>query len=1254
MVPARIHLVGIGGAGMASLAEYLLDAGRIVTGTDQRRSTATERLERAGAGIRYGHDAAAIDGAELVVASDAVPAENVELESARRRGVLVLRRADCLDLLREGRRAIMVAGSHGKSTTCAMIVTILEEAGLMPGFALGAAVAGLGGRRARRGGSHVFVAEACEAFRNLDSLTPDIAVITNIDDEHVNHYASERALDEAFAAFAGRAGIAISSGEDAGIARAGVSASITFGLDPTCMVWSEAGPAPFRPRIGATDLGEVALRQPGDHMRRNALAAVAACHASGVDSDAIGRGLAGFAGVARRWQDVGSAGGVRIVDDYAHHPAEIAASLRAARAAAPGRRLVAAIQPLLHSRVERLHEAFAESLALADHVLLLEVDGGGEAARSAGSSTIAEGLRRRDVPHIRYADPDELVERAGGALAEDDLLLVMGGAGMEGAAEQVRRRLNRHSAPKPDAASRRLWIDQIARAWPKADDLPCLFRKAARARPADPALIGPDGPVSYQALDRSSDAVAAGLAAEGVAGQPIGVSLPLGVSLIVCLLGVMKAGSAYLPLDPALPEARRAYMMDRSGAAALISRSPLEGHAVLDPDALEAASGRVPAGPRGDDTAYICFTSGSTGYPKGVGITHAALAALLADTVPRFGIGPGARMLLNTSISFDVSLAEIGGTLAGGGALVIDGTRPAAGQRLMSVLDAMQVTHLSITPTLLASMARCDLPALRYIIACGEPCPQELIETWAPSRRFFNVYGPTETTIYATASLCSPDAEVTIGTAMTHIRTHVLDDQLRPVEDDALGELCLSGPGVASGYLSQPEETARRFVTEPGGTRVYRTGDMVRRGSDGALRYVGRVDEQVKLLGNRIEFGEIEQTVIRQPGVQDAVVCVGRQERPALLCFVQPRTGCVPDLTAIARHLAEWLPESAVPARILPVPTIYLTPSGKKDRRRMTVEYGDRVVTRAAKFAGPRTETERRLAPLWREALGLDFEVGMLDRFAALGGDSLLALTLIARIEKQFDVSVPTGYFGRIATVPQMAVQLIDLIWHRDGPSDADRTSAGRISRQMRALCGHWAGRRRSPDSLIVTAGPEHAACDIFLCCQEEGEFSALAKYLPPEYRLHGMRSGHLVIDGGPGGLRQLSQHYYEEIVDLDPRGELVLAGICQGGTIAQLLAERLTAAGRVVNLLAFIEPGRLRPYTRRAAVFYGEDSFLNPLREGGPGLAPFDTALLGGYSVDLVPGPHGYVCKEPAVGFLAHHLLRRAAESAPASMHMN
>lgn len=1261
----HVHLLGIGGAGMAGLAVFLLDAGKTVSGSDLSKGPVLDQLGAAGARIWSSHDEAHLEGVDLVVVSDAIPTGNVELEGARRRGIRVLRRAECLDLLAQQRAAVMVAGSHGKSTTSAMIACILDEAGRDPGFVLGADVPCLGDQRARAGSGPHFVAEACEAFRNLDLLTPSVAIITNVDDEHVNHYATQAKLDEAFSAFAKRARIIVASGEDAGVGRLDLPEArvMRFGLTAACQVHAAPSPAPFVPHLDGRALGPVRLRQPGDHMRRNALAALAACHALGIESDAILRGLARFTGVARRWHDLGEVGGIRIVDDYAHHPTEIRATLAAARLDAPERRLVVAFQPQLHSRVQRLFDDFVDSLALADQVLLLEVDANGEGADSVGSAGIAEALHRRGVAVALREDAQELIADIRQDLSSADLLIVMGCAGMVGVAAQIAQELDRQApAPLPalplirPASPQRLgWSQRLMASWRGGASFVDMFRQNARAHPQATALVGRDGEWSYGALDQASDEVAAGLCAQGISGKPIGVALPLGADLIVAMLGVMKAGGSYVPLDLALPEDRQSYMRAQAAVAAVIGRSQATDVAVFGTAALRRSGGHVPPAPQEGDAAYICFTSGSTGYPKGVRIAHGALAALLRDTTRRFATGSGCRMLLNTAIGFDVSLAEICGTLAGGGTLAVASARPLGGRRLSDAIERLEVTHLSITPTLLSSAPHRALPSLRCIIAAGEACPPHLVAEWGAGRQFFNAYGPTEATVYATAALCGPDGTIPIGKALGHLEAHVLDDALRPVAAGDLGELCLSGTGVAKGYLSNPDETASRFVQVQIGwrkLRLYRTGDMVRRDRKGVLHFVGRADSQIKINGMRIELGEIERAVQRDPMIAAAAVCLTREERPSLICFVQPVQGQIPDLAALSADLARWLPEGALPSRLQPVAEIPLTPSGKIDRQKLLTTYGKRVITRAPEHWPAASETEARLMPLWQEALGLPDPVGRLDNFAALGGDSLASLILVHLVEEQFNVTVPPSYFGRIGALSQMATQLEELMWHHsDLACDTGGFMSGRIYRRMHDLCAQWPGTRLTEQHLTCSLGAAGAQHDIFLCCQMESEFSSLAAHLPATIRLHGMRSGHLVIDNTAGDIHLLASRYAEEITQIHPEGPVILAGVCQGGAIARTAAQILLAQGREVPLLILIEAGQPRPYPAPVALIWAEESFLNPLLDGRIGLAPYQEAMPAGVSCDIVPGPHGAACVAPAVQFVAHHITHRLAA---ATKHMS
>jgi UDP-N-acetylmuramate--L-alanine ligase len=339
-IPRAVHLIGIGGDGMAALAHCLLGIGCSVSGSDLRSSETTKQLEAIGLKLFIGHTPSNLADAKLVVVSDAIPSGNIELAEARVRGVPMVRRAECLDLLCRSRQAIMVSGAHGKSTSAAMIATVLEHIGARPSFAIGAEVHALGNLRARMANGVHFVAEACEAFGNLALYHPDVAVINNIDDDHLGHYGDQNRLDDAFLAFANRASFAvIANGDDAGVRR--IIGSImrpitTFGLKASNHISATkieltAGATTFDIQIGGKGAGEIRLPMPGRHSVMNALACIATGRLLGIGIDTIAAGLADFTGVKYRWQPYDAAGYIQLVDDFAHHPTEIAAIVDTAR-----------------------------------------------------------------------------------------------------------------------------------------------------------------------------------------------------------------------------------------------------------------------------------------------------------------------------------------------------------------------------------------------------------------------------------------------------------------------------------------------------------------------------------------------------------------------------------------------------------------------------------------------------------------------------------------------------------------------------------------------------------------------------------------------------------------------------------------------------------------------------------------------------------------------------------------------------------
>ena len=1286
-IPDRVHLIGIGGSGMAALGHCLLDMNRFVSGSDLHVSIETDQLRRRGAEIHRGHAAANLSGAALVVVSDAIPASNIELTEARIRGIAMLRRAECLDRLARPRQAIMVAGSHGKSTTSAMIATVLEQAGARPSFAIGASVPALEGRRARVCHGRHFVVEACEAFQNLAAFHPDLAIITNIDDEHLDHYGSQDRLDEAFIGFANRArtGVFV-NGDDPGVQRIlpRITRPVTtFGLGSANDVRAarhgfDAGASRLDIRCGDRPMGTISLPLPGRHVILNALAGFAACDRIGIGFDDIRTGLGRFTGVGRRWQRIDAGGRIEIIDDYAHHPRELATILDTARSVLKrDRRLVIAFQPQLFSRTGRLFAEFAAELARCDAVLLLEVDGAGERdPGDGGSSRIAQEILRRGGMVERFDDVDDLVARGPDHLRDGDCVIVAGAGNIREAAERLGRRYREDEAfPAPASpatpARKAGLVSRLGRAvtalpWRERGVLDLLREQAGR-RPAQPAVSFGDRQLSYAGLDAASDLLAGHLRDRGLAcGDVAGVRLPSSIELIVTIVALAKLGAVYLPLDASLPAERTNFMLGQTAARWLITTREAAFQPAL-PDlaviyleeirawlAAPAADRPAPAHapPASDALAYICFTSGSTGQPKGVAIRHGSLANLVAATRGLFGIDHRTRMALNTSISFDVSLGEIWMTLCGGGDLRATGSfKPLVGERLGGFFEHDAITHTAITPSVLASLPSRPLPALTCIIAAGEACPPALVDAWAPGRRFFNAYGPTEATIYATVALCRERTAVTIGKPLRNVTIRVLDHAGAAVPAGEVGELCLGGAGLADGYLHLEAETSAKFIelpSRPGRTeRLYRTGDMVRAEADGTLSYLGRIDSQVKILGNRIELEEIEATIRRHPHLQDVAVCVDeRHGGKDLVCFAVLNAADEFDWATAREDLAAWLPAYMIPSALVPVGEILLTPSGKKDRRGMLSRYRSRIMRRT-EYVGPRNEIEAKVAAIWKDLLGAETDIGVYEDFGYLGGDSLKGLLLVMEVEKSFGIAIPPGYFTGFTTIFRMSVQIADLLWNREAPGAAREGGfrSTRIYKQLRDLTAGWQGGRAREDAITVSAGGDRPAYELFLCLQEEEELHGFATHLGSEFRVHAMRSGHLVMDYTAEATQALCDHYIEELEAIGPTGRILIGGICQGGIIATAMAERLRAKGHAIPLLVLMEQSRLMAYDGEVAFFYSEDSFLNPMRRYTSGLARYDEIYRHRYSADTISGTHGAMHRPPNVQSFVGKLKARLVE---------
>ncbi|MEJ2866570.1 amino acid adenylation domain-containing protein [Actinomycetospora sp. OC33-EN08] len=567
---------------------------------------------------------------------------------------------------------------------------------------------------------------------------------------------------------------------------------------------------------------------------------------------------------------------------------------------------------------------------------------------------------------------------------------------------------------------------------------PALFTAAARRDPEKPAVVvgGPDpavvGTLTWAELDARSSAVASALHARGIGpGSVVGVSLPRSPDLIVALAGVLRCGAAYLPLDPDYPADRLEYMVADSGAALVID----------DVDSLTSnvSMAALLTPPDPDDAAYLIYTSGSTGRPKGVVVPHAGVADLIATATDpeRLAVTPDSTVAMFASVSFDLAFFEMSMALCVGGTLVVVPTAlRAPDHALAAYLREHGVTHAALPPSVTGALPPdAPLPEPMTILVGTEAVPPELVARWGYGRRLFDAYGPTEVTVNATLGALRPDdvartGAAPIGRVDVGGRAYVLDRRLQPVPTGVPGELYLAGAGLARGYHGRPDLTADRFVADPfggPGERMYRTGDLVRRrpallpdgGSDpwpGELDYLGRVDEQVSLRGFRVEPGEVASVLAEDPGVGQALAVVRHDDgRARLVAYVTPGSGA-PEPAALRERAAARLPEHMVPAAVVVLDAFPLTPNAKIDRARLP----------APEFAGgggraASTEAERALCGALAEVLDLE-DVGPDDDFFALGGDSIVALSLVSRARRAGWILTPRQVVeqrtaGALATV---------------------------------------------------------------------------------------------------------------------------------------------------------------------------------------------------------------------------------------------
>jgi amino acid adenylation domain-containing protein len=702
-----------------------------------------------------------------------------------------------------------------------------------------------------------------------------------------------------------------------------------------------------------------------------------------------------------------------------------------------------------------------------------------------------------------------------------------------------------------------------------------MFDAQVRRTPEAVAVEGEGGLLTYAELRRRADRLALILRAHGVGpGVPVAICVERSAEMVVGLLGVLKAGGAYIPLDPGYPPERISFMIAHSRTPILLTqrrsldRLPRETPSVvcLEDCRIEGPGCECEEAdllpPSGDDLAYVIYTSGSTGQPKGVAIPHRALANFLLSMRRQPGLSADDALLAVTTICFDIAGLELFLPLIVGARTVIASRETAtSGERLMARMEAAGITAMQATPAtwrLLLEAGWRGGPHLR-VMCGGEAMDRALAE--ALSRRcgsLWNLYGPTETTIWSTLyRVETGPGAVPIGRPIRNTTVYILDEHLRLVPEGEPGELYIGGAGLALGYLHRPDLTAERFIADPfsidQGARIYRTGDLARRRPDGELECLGRTDHQVKIRGYRIELGEIEAALAAEKGVRQAVVVArdGAAGSKRLVAYLVASGSAAPSTSELRRGLARTLPDYMIPSAFVTLPALPLTPNGKVDRKTLPDAPSDRPDLERV-YVAPRDSIESRIAAIWEEVLGIR-PIGIRDNIFELGVDSLIAARLFVQIEKKFSRKLPPA--------PLFAAPTIELL----AEHVRERKGTGRLT----SLVAIQPKGKRPPLFCV------HGGAGTIIHLNE------LARLLEPDQPFYGLQSKGLYGRVAPlSTVEEMAAHYIQEIRSLFPEGPYSLSAYCFGGVVALEMAHQLQAAGQEVATIVLIntpEPAQMR-----------------------------------------------------------------------------
>ncbi len=709
-----------------------------------------------------------------------------------------------------------------------------------------------------------------------------------------------------------------------------------------------------------------------------------------------------------------------------------------------------------------------------------------------------------------------------------------------------------------------------------------LFEEQAERTPDAVAVILEGQRLTYAELNRRANQVARYLQRLGVGPEDlVGICVGRTMEMVVGILGILKAGGAYVPLDPAYPQERLTFMLEDAQISILLTQAELAANfsqhrlqiVRLDAEWADISRERdenLPSSASAENLAYVIYTSGSTGKPKGVMITHANLCHFVQAVRRSLDVTDRDICLHTASMTYALSVRQLMTPLCVGATLVV-ATEAQVGSPvlLFDLIKQQHVTEMDFVPAywrfcvqVLGEMnpqSRTELlnNDLCQIVSIGESLLSDIPRAWTREfqhpARLVNIFGQSEST-GVVAAYPIPDAYddriqvVPIGRCIVNTQMYLLDSGLEPVPIGVPGEICISSPSIGRGYFHRPDLTAEKFIPNPfaeePGARLYRTGDLARRSSNGNIEMLGRIDNQVKLSGIRVELGEIESVLREHPAVRESVVLV-REKSPGdkhLFAYIVPAPGKKTTRGELRQALKERLPEYMVPSAFVFLDRLPLTPNGKVDRRALLAS--DALPESDGPFAEPRTPIEEQLAEIWVDLLGVE-RVGIYDDFFALGGNSLLAIRLFTQIEKVWSKKLPLATIFQSPTLEQVAEAI------RQGNASGAASTVVPIQAN---------GSR--PPLLCVHALDGHPL-----------RYHALAQHLGPDQPLYalqspGMNGEQLLFNS----IEEMAARYVRDIRAMQPNGPYLLIGLSMGGLVAFEIAQQLDAQGQQVGLLALLD----------------------------------------------------------------------------------